>query len=177
LNFNNGKLDGSYVIELEKRADERGYFARSWCQREFEAHGLMKQIAQINTGFSPRAGTLRGLHFQKPPFDEVKVVSCTRGAVFDVIVDLRPASSTFRQWMGMELRAGDGRLLYAPEGCAHGYLTVSDDSEVAYLTSKFYAPEAASGVRYDDPAFGIAWPRAVDVISKADRQWPDFGER
>jgi dTDP-4-dehydrorhamnose 3,5-epimerase len=176
LKFNAGKLQGSYVIALDKRVDERGYFVRRWCQQEFRANGLMDRIAQINCGFSPRAGTLRGLHFQKTPFAEIKVVSCTRGTVLDVVVDLRSNSSTYRQWMAVELCADDGQLVYVPEGCAHGYLTLSDDSVVEYLTSQFYAPESASGVRYDDPAFGIAWPRSVDVVSKADRSWPDYGD-
>jgi dTDP-4-dehydrorhamnose 3,5-epimerase len=172
--FTPGKVQGSYVVDIEKRSDERGYFARWWCAREFEEHGLSAAIAQVNLGFSPSAGTLRGLHFQDQPHDEVKVAGCLRGAVYDVIVDLRPQSSTYGRWMGVELHEGSGRLLYAPAGCAHGYLTLLPDSELFYMTSKPYAPAAARGVRYDDPAFKIAWPRPIEFISDADRGWPDW---
>lgn len=175
--FTPGKVQGSYVVDIEKRSDERGYFARWWCAREFEELGLSTGIAQINVGVSPRAGTLRGLHFQEDPHAEVKVAGCTRGAVYDVIVDLRAQSPTRGQWMGVELREGTGRLVYAPAGCAHGYLTLEPESELFYMTSEPYAPAAARGVRYDDPAFRIAWPRSIEVISAADRDWPDFGSR
>jgi dTDP-4-dehydrorhamnose 3,5-epimerase len=173
VKFSEARLPGVYVVELEHKADARGWFARSWCAREFAAHGLSAQVAQVNTQFSPRSGTLRGLHYQEPPHSEVKLVRCTRGAIFDVVVDLRPDSPGYRRWLGRELTAEEGAMLYAPEGCAHGYLTLADDTEVTYFTSAFYAPECARGVRFDDPAFGIEWPAPVRVVSDQDRQWPD----
>jgi dTDP-4-dehydrorhamnose 3,5-epimerase len=174
--FQDTELAGAYVIELEKREDERGHFARLWCEKELGDRGLVNRIAQINSGFSPRAGTLRGLHYQLPPHAEVKVVRCTRGAVYDVIVDLRRESPTYRRWMGLELNADSWRLLYVPEGCAHGYLTLTENTELTYLASRSYAPDAARGVRYDDRAFGIRWPKEVklNLVSKADASWPDF---
>jgi dTDP-4-dehydrorhamnose 3,5-epimerase len=177
MKFSEGKIPGAYVVELERRNDARGWFARSWCAREFADHGLSSAIAQVNAQFSPRAGTLRGLHYQEAPHAEVKIVRCTRGAIFDVIVDLRPGSPACGQWMGRELTAEEGAMLYAPEGCAHGYLTLADDTEVTYFTSAFYAPECARGVRFDDPAFGIEWPAPVRVVSDQDRQWPDHRAR
>jgi dTDP-4-dehydrorhamnose 3,5-epimerase len=167
-------LEGSYVIDPERRRDERGYFARVWCEKELPSLGLGARIAQVNIAVSPRAGTLRGLHFQRHPHGETKIVRCTRGAVFDVIVDLRPNSSTFRQWTGLELSSENGRMIYAPEGTAHGFLTLSDDSEVLYFTSRAYAPEAATGIRYNDPAFDIKWPRSIEIVSEADEKWPDL---
>lgn len=177
MKFSPGSVAGAWLIEIEPRADERGYFARAWCEREFEAHGLCTRIAQANTAFSRRRGTLRGLHYQEAPHAEVKVVRCTRGAVYDVVVDLRPGSPTHCRWMAAELTAQNGRMLYAPEGCAHGYLTLTDDTELLYLTSDVYAPAAAKGVRYDDAAFGIAWPGGVEVISGQDTSWPDYTYR
>lgn len=174
MQFTPGTVDGAFVIEPELRRDERGFFARQWCAAELSARGLDARIAQINTAVSPLRGTLRGLHYQLAPHAEVKIARCCRGAVFDVAVDLRPASRTFRRWMGVELSATNARQLYVPEGCAHGYLTLSDDVELMYLTSRPYAPDAARGVRYDDPAFGIDWPAAVALVSPADRSWPLF---
>ncbi len=174
MNFTKGDIEGACVIDLQKREDERGFFARFWCDKEFEAHGLVNRIRQINTGYSHRAGTLRGMHYQKAPHQEVKVVRCLRGAVFDVLVDLRTDSPTHKKWMGVELTAENARMLYVPEGCAHGYLTLRDSTELLYLTSAPYAAESAAGVRYDDPAFAIAWPRIAGVISDVDRQWPDY---
>ncbi|MCX8004029.1 MAG: dTDP-4-dehydrorhamnose 3,5-epimerase [Burkholderiaceae bacterium] len=165
---------GVFLLQMEPRHDERGHFARLLCEQELERQGLQGRFVQVNSGFSPRAGTLRGLHFQQPPHAEVKIARCTRGAVFDVAVDLRPDSPTFCRWVGVELRPEVPTLLYVPEGCAHGYLTLADDTELVYFTSRPYAPEAARGVRYDDPAFGIRWPVPVRVISQADRSWPDF---
>ena len=170
--FRETPLPGAYVIEPQPIADDRGFFARRWCQRELSAVGLETGIVQSNVGFSHRSGTLRGLHFQRPPHAEVKIVGCTRGALFDVIVDLRPGSPTHRRWFGIELHEGNGCMLYVPRGCAQGYLTLVDDTEMYYHTTEFYHPESASGVRYDDPAFGIAWPREVAVISRQDREWP-----
>jgi dTDP-4-dehydrorhamnose 3,5-epimerase len=145
-----------------------------WCAQELREAGLDADLSQVNTGFSPRAGTLRGVHLQREPHSEVKIVRCVRGAVFDVMVDLRPGSPTFKRWFGTELR-GDGlQMLYIPKGCAHGYLTLEDDSELIYFASQPFASASAMGVRFDDPAFAIRWPREVAVISQADRSWPDF---
>ncbi|HEX9485687.1 MAG TPA: dTDP-4-dehydrorhamnose 3,5-epimerase [Gemmatimonadales bacterium] len=168
-------LPGAFVVEPERREDHRGFFARVWCQHEVEEHGLTSRVAQVNVGFTLQRGGLRGLHFQLPPKQEVKVVRCTMGALYDVIVDLRLDSPTHRQWIGVELTAQSRRMLYVPAGCAHGYQTLTDNTEMYYQTSEGYAPELARGVRYDDPAFGIAWPLPVTSISDADRSWPDFG--
>jgi dTDP-4-dehydrorhamnose 3,5-epimerase len=177
MKFTPCRVAGVYVIDLERREDERGFFARTWCARELAAQGLNPGVAQVNVQVSPRAGTLRGLHFQLEPFAEVKIVRCNRGRIFDVAVDLRPSSPTYLGWYGIELRAEEGRMLYVPEGCAHGYLTLEPDTEVMYFTSEFYAPEAARGVRYDDPAFGIEWPAQPVLVSAADRSWPLIGEK
>jgi len=174
--FSQTELAGAYVIDLERRGDERGFFARSWCHREFAAHGLNLGIAQINVAFSQRRGTLRGLHFQLAPHQEAKVVRCTMGALLDVILDLRPESRTYKRSVGVELTADNRRMVYVPEGCAHGYQTLVDSTEMYYQTSAFYAPEVARGIRYDDPAFRIAWPLPVTSISEADRSWPEYRE-
>jgi dTDP-4-dehydrorhamnose 3,5-epimerase len=166
------EVEGAYVVELEPIEDERGLFARAWCAREFSENGLETAFVQENVGFSGRAGTLRGLHFQRAPHDEVKLVRCTAGAVWDVAVDLRDDSPTYRRSTGVELSAAARNMLYVPRGCAHGYLTLTDDAETRYLTSQYYAPDAASGVRYDDPALDIPWPADVVVASEADRSWP-----
>ncbi|MFP4229388.1 MAG: dTDP-4-dehydrorhamnose 3,5-epimerase, partial [Salinivenus sp.] len=152
----------------------RGHFARAFCQKEFAAHGLTQSVAQANVSFNHERGTLRGMHYQAAPYQEVKIVRCTRGAIFDVAVDVRPDSSTYGNWMGVTLTPENGRAFYVPEGCAHGYLCLEDDSEVLYLTSAFYAPEAERGLRYDDPAIGIEWPIEVAVMSEKDRRWPAF---
>ena len=172
--FAETEIEGAYLIEPERRFDERGFFARMFCEKELADRGLTVSISQANTGFSPRSGTLRGLHFQLAPHAEVKIARCLRGSVFDVAVDLRPGSTTYRRWTGHLLSADNGKLLYVPEGCAHGYLTLAPDTELMYFTSAPYAPSAARGVRYDDPAFAIAWPAKVEVISKADLSWPAF---
>lgn len=174
MRFSRLGVDGVFLLEMEPRRDDRGYFARMLCEDELARHGLQGRFVQVNTGYNPRAGTLRGLHYQEPPHGEVKIVRCVRGAVYDVAVDLRPESATFMRWVGAELRAESEALLYIPEGCAHGYLTLADDSELVYFASRAYAPAAARGVRYDDPAFDIHWPAAVRVISQADRNWTDF---
>ena len=165
-------LDGVVVVDLEPLEDDRGFFARAWCLREFSERGLRAEFVQENVGFSAAAGTLRGLHFQRPPFEEAKLVRCTAGAVWDVAADLRPASSTYLRWAGVELSAERRNLMYVPEGCAHGYLTLTPAAEVRYLTSQFYAPDAAGGVRFDDETLGIEWPREVVVASEQDRSWP-----
>ena len=169
------KLRGAYIIDLERVKDERGYFARRWCAKEFASHGVNPALVQVNIGHSTQKGTLRGMHFQVAPHAEVKVVYCSRGALYDVIVDLRDGSTTKGQWVGVELTADNGRMLYVPEGFAHGYQTLQDETELAYQTSQFYAKESARGVRYNDPAFGITWPLPVSVISTGDQNWPDVG--
>jgi dTDP-4-dehydrorhamnose 3,5-epimerase len=171
VRFRETELAGVFVIVLEPFEDERGFFARSWSPEEFEARGLNPTIAQVNVGFNARRGTLRGLHYQRPPFEEAKLVRCTRGAIHDVAVDLRPGSTTFRRSVASELSMDNHRMMYIPEGCAHGYLTLTDDAEITYQTSQAYAPEAATGARYDDPALGIEWPIAIEVISEQDRSW------
>lgn len=168
------KLSGAFVIHLEKRCDARGFFARSWCAREFAERGLKAEVAQVNVAYSRRRGTLRGLHFQLSPRAEAKVIRCTRGAIYDVIVDLRPSSPTYCQWLAVELTADNHQMLYAPPGVAHGYQTLCDDTEITYLTSEFYAPDFARGVRYDDPLFRITWPVPVTAISDADQSWPPY---
>lgn len=165
-------IDGARVVELERRVDDRGYFARMWCETELADHVEAPRISAINVGFSPAVGTLRGMHFQTAPHDEVKYVRCTRGAAFDVMVDLRPESPTHLRWFGAELTAGGDTMLLVPAGCAHGYLTLAPDTELMYLTDKPYAASAAGGIRYDDPAIGIEWPAPIVVVSDADRNWP-----
>jgi dTDP-4-dehydrorhamnose 3,5-epimerase len=167
-------LGGAFVIEPEPEVDDRGLFARTWCRQELERRGLETRIAQCSTSFTRRRGTLRGLHYQSPPLAETKIVRCTRGAIYDVIVDLRPDSPTFTQHFGLALTADDRRALYVPPLVAHGFQTLEDDTEVFYQISEFYSPAHACGVRWDDPAFGIAWPPADRIISERDRTYPDF---
>lgn len=169
------ELDGAFIVDLELREDERGFFARTWARDEFEAHGLNPAIEQCNLSFNHLRGTLRGLHFQRAPYAEVKLIRCTRGAIFDVIVDLRPESATYTRWLGVELSAENRRALYVPEGFAHGYQTLVDATETHYQVSEPYAPQAEGGVRWDDPAFQIEWPAAeTRTISDKDRAWPDY---
>jgi dTDP-4-dehydrorhamnose 3,5-epimerase len=165
---------GAYRILMERIEDSRGYFARTWSAREAADLGLQAEFVQANVSFNPRRGTLRGLHYQEPPHEEVKLVRCTRGRLYDVVLDLRPDSPTYLAHAGVELGAGGDALVYVPRGCAHGLLTLEDSTEVSYLISAYYAPEAARGVRWNDPAFGIAWPGEVRVISERDRGYPDF---
>lgn len=174
MRFQETKIPGVLLIDIERREDHRGFFARSWCQREFQERGLAADVMQINVGYTVKRGGLRGLHFQAAPNAEAKTARCTKGAIFDVAVDLRPESSTFKQWFGAELSAENHRMLHMPEGCAHGYQTLADETEMEYLTTAFFAPQDASGVRFDDPEFGIVWPLPVTSISDADRSWPDF---
>ena len=172
--FTETKLKGAYIVDIEKLEDERGFFARSWCRKEFEVHGLNTQLVQCNISFNAKEGTLRGMHYQAQPFEEAKLIRCTRGAIHDVIADIRPDSTTFGQYVGLLLTADNKRMLYAPEGFAHGFLTLEDDTEVFYQMSEFYAPECAKGFRWNDPAFRIEWPASVQVISERDRCYPDF---
>ncbi len=170
--FTETPLAGAFMIDIEPRADDRGMFARVFCRNEFESHGLESRIAQCNVAFNHRKATLRGMHYQLAPHQEVKLVRCTRGAIYDVIVDLRRDSSTYSRWFGVELAADSHRQLYIPRGFAHGYITLLDDSEVFYEVSEFYRPESESGLRYDDPALAIRWPFAPAVISAKDRNHP-----
>ena len=172
--FHETKLSGAFEILLEPKYDERGFFARCWCHKEFEDNGLNPKLVQCNISVTSRKGTLRGLHFQAAPFAETKLVRCTRGAIYDVVLDLRPHSPTFRDWMAVVLTAEKRNMVYVPEGCGHGFLTLEDDIEVFYQMSEFYHAEASRGVRWDDPAFRIAWPEKVEVISERDRTYPDF---
>jgi dTDP-4-dehydrorhamnose 3,5-epimerase len=175
LIFHQLKLAGAYRIDLEPREDERGFFARAWCQKEFAEHGLETRIVQSNLSYNRYKGTLRGMHYQAPPHEEVKLVRCIRGSIFDVIIDLRPDSPTYLQWVGVELTAANRQMLYVPRGFAHGFQTLEDDTEVFYHVSEFYHPQAERGVRWNDPRFGIAWP-AVEkrIISTKDQSWPDY---
>lgn len=167
-------ITGAFIVDPERREDARGFFARVWSAEEFAAHGLNASIFQCNISYNSRRGTIRGLHLQLPPFQEAKHVRCTRGAVYDVIADLRPDSSTYLRWIGVELTEENRRALYIPEGCAHGYQTLSDSSEVTYSVSTAHNPAAEAGVRYDDPLFRIAWPLEATTVSDKDRRWPDF---
>jgi dTDP-4-dehydrorhamnose 3,5-epimerase len=175
MRFRELELPGAYLVELDRIEDERGFFARTFCREEFAEHGLETELVQANTAFNRKAGTLRGLHFQAEPHEETKLVRCTRGAVYDVIVDLRPGSATYTRWVGVELTAENDTQLYVPRGFAHGYQTLVDDTETSYLMGAAYEASAARGVRWDDPAFGIDWPETAEqTISERDRTWPDF---
>ena len=167
-------LKGAMLVDLEKHEDERGFFARTWCCREFEAQGLNPGLAQCNISFNPHKGTLRGMHFQVKPHEEAKLVRCARGSLFDAIIDLRPESPTYKKHLGVVLTADNRRMLYVPEGFAHGFLTLEDATEVFYQISECYEPESQRGVRWNDPAFGIDWPTEPKLISGRDRGYPDF---
>ena len=176
MRFVETALSGVFVVEPEKLVDGRGFFARAWCRAEFESRGLNSDVAQINIARSRRRGTLRGLHYQRAPHEEAKLVRCTRGEIYDVVVDLRSGSGSYLRWVAVELTQDSHRLVYVPEGCAHGYLTLTDEAEITYGTSHAYVPGAASGRRYDDPALGISWPIDVQVISAQDESWPLLSE-
>jgi dTDP-4-dehydrorhamnose 3,5-epimerase len=167
-------LSGAFRIELDRLQDDRGFFARSWSEREAAAHGLNPRVAQCNVSFNRRRGTLRGMHFQAPPHEEAKLVRCTRGALLDVIVDLRPGSDTFRQWAAFELTEENGTAIYVPEGFAHGFQTLVDETEVLYQMSAFYVEALQRGVRWDDPAFGIRWALPDPIVSARDAAFADF---
>jgi dTDP-4-dehydrorhamnose 3,5-epimerase len=172
--FTEAGLSGAFFLDIERHTDERGFFARTWCRREFAAHGLKSEFVQGNISQNRTKGTLRGMHYQAHPHEEAKLVRCTRGAVYDVIIDLRPDSATFLGHVGTVLSDKNHRALYVPEGFAHGFLTLTDDAEVAYEMAQFYEGAAGRGVRWNDPAFGISWPEPVVVISERDRTYPDF---
>ncbi len=172
MNFTETPLPGAYVIDLEPRRDDRGFFARAWCRSEFAEQGIDTAFVQANLAGSARKGTLRGMHYQKPPHGEAKLVRCIKGRLFDVMVDLRPDSSTYLKWFGVELSAANQRMAYVPASFAHGYLTLEDDTEAFYQVSAFYAPGAEGGFRWNDPAVGIQWPITQGlVISEKDRSW------
>ena len=172
--FTETPLEGAYLIDVEPHVDERGFFGRSFCRQEFAGRGFKTDIAQCNVSFNRKKGTLRGMHFQRPPMAEAKLVRCTRGAVYDVILDLRPGFPTYRRWEAAELSAENGRMLYIPEGFAHGFQTLVDGAEVFYQMFQTYSPEHSAGVRFDDPAFGIKWPIGNPIISEKDRSYPLF---
>lgn len=167
-------LPDAFIIEPERLEDERGFFARTWCAREFEAHGLSPRLVQCSVSFSKRRGTLRGMHYQVAPLRETKLIRCTRGAIHDVIIDLRPTSPAYKRHVAVSLTGESRRMLYVPEGVAHGFQTLVDDTEVIYQTSEFYSSDHARGVRWNDPAFAIAWPPDDRVINDRDRSYPDF---
>jgi dTDP-4-dehydrorhamnose 3,5-epimerase len=172
--FTETPLEGVFVVDVEPHEDERGSFARTFCSAEFERHGLRLPVSQCNVSYNTLRGTLRGMHYQAEPHGEAKLVRCTSGAIFDVVVDLRARSKTYCRWFGVDLTAGNRRMLYVPDGLAHGFQTLADESEVFYVMSAPYVPEAFRGVRFDDPAFGISWPEPVRVVSARDREYEDF---
>ena len=172
MKFSETDIVGAKIIDPAPHLDDRGRFMRAWCTREFAEHGINFVPVQANMGFSARKGTVRGMHFQTEPAPEAKLVRCTRGAMFDVVLDLRTASPSYCKWYGTELTAENGRMLYLPEGCAHGYQTLEDATEMYYMASEFHTPVAARGVRFDDPVFGIRWPLPATAVSEQDRNWP-----
>lgn len=177
MRFESTPLPGVHVVQVEPIADHRGFFARAWSVDEFRAQAINTEFVDANLAHNPQAGTLRGMHFQRAPHEETKLVRCTRGRLYDVAVDLRPGSRTRGQWFGIELSADEANMLVIPEGCAHGYLTLEQNTDLLYHTTHRYAPSSATGVRYDDPSFGIDWPRGVVVVSEQDRGWPLWSER
>ena len=168
---------GAFVIEPERLADDRGFFVRTWCANEAEAHGVNPHVVQCSVSANKRRGTLRGMHYQAAPYEEAKLVRCLRGAMYDVIIDLRPTSATFRRHFAVTLTATEGRAVYVPEGFAHGFQTLEDDTDVLYQMSTFYVPSHSRGVRWNDPAFGISWPPAERIMTERDRSYPDFTGR
>ena len=170
--FQETKLSGVFEIRLEPVRDSRGFFARSWCQKEFENRGLDPKVVQCNVSFNKKKGTLRGMHYQAAPNAEAKLVRCSSGSVYDVVIDLRPQSPTFKQWIPVVLRSSDRNMIYVPKGCAHGFLTLEDDTEIFYQMSEFYSAESSRGVRWNDPAFAIKWPLPPAVISERDAGYP-----
>ena len=172
--FTETKLKGAFVIEIKKLEDNRGFFGRSWCAKEMSEHGLKSDIKQVNTSLSLEKGTIRGMHYQNAPHQETKLVRCTRGSIYDVIIDLRPQSPTYKQWIGVELTADNHKMLFVPEDFAHGFITLEDNCEVSYLVTQFYTPGAEAGIRWDDPTFGIDWPIQPKVVSEKDQSHPNY---
>jgi dTDP-4-dehydrorhamnose 3,5-epimerase len=175
LIFTPTPIEGVFVIDVERKEDERGFFARTWCREEFAARGLNPELAQCSISYNRKKGTLRGLHFQREPHAEAKLVRCSRGAIFDVAVDLRPESPSFKSWFAVELSDANYRMLYVPEECAHGFQSLVDEVEVIYQISAVFAPSVSQGLRFDDPGFGIEWPLLISTISERDRSWPLLG--
>ena len=175
MQFRETPLAGAWVIDPTPRIDDRGRFMRAWCSREFAEHGVCFSPVQANMGFSTHRGTIRGMHYQDAPALEAKLVRCTKGAIFDVLIDLRPESASFRRWFGVELSAENGRMLYVPDRCAHGYQTLEECTEIYYMASECFSPGSVRGVRFDDPAFDIRWPLAATAVSEQDRNWPLVG--
>ena len=174
MKFTETKLKGAFIVEIEKLADNRGFFARSWCQKEFEDIGLTPRVVQANVSYNRKKGTLRGMHYQIAPYQETKLIRCTLGAIYDVIIDLRLGSPTYKRWTGVELTADNYTMFYVPEDFAHGFQTLTDETEITYQVSQFYTPGSEKGIRFDDPSFDIQWPLEVTMISDKDRTWPDF---
>jgi dTDP-4-dehydrorhamnose 3,5-epimerase len=174
MKFSRTQIAGAFVVDIERHEDERGFFARTFCRDEFATQGLRSSFVQCNAAFNARKGTLRGMHFQEQPYEEAKLVCCTRGAIYDVILDLRPQSSTFQTWSTFELTAANRRMLYIPEGLAHGFQSLEDNTDVFYLMSETHQPGLERGVRWNDPAFAIRWPLANPIISNRDAAYPDF---
>jgi dTDP-4-dehydrorhamnose 3,5-epimerase len=174
--FTETKLKGAFILEVKKIEDERGFFGRSWCKKELEDHGLKANVVQANVSYNKVKGTLRGMHFQKPPYQETKLVRCTRGAIYDVIIDLRPDSPTYKQYIGVELTEDNYRMLFVPEDFAHGFITLQDTTEVTYQVTQNYTPGAEGGIRWNDPAFNIEWPMEPVVVSGKDQVHPDFAD-
>ena len=174
MRFGKTELSGVFLVEVDFLVDERGFFARTWCQKDFQAQGLEASLVQCSISYNARRGTLRGLHFQASPFEETKLVRCTQGAIYDVVLDLRAGSPSYLRWIAATLTAENRNMIYVPKGCAHGFLTLQDNTEVFYQMSQVYDAASARGVRWDDPAFGIAWPDKVEVISERDRTYPDY---
>ncbi len=172
--FTKTSLKDAFIVELEKKEDHRGFFARSWDIKEFDSHGLNSNLVQCNISFSKKRGTLRGMHYQKNPFEESKLIRCTKGKIFDVIIDLRPSSETFKKWLGVELTEENYKMLFVPEGFAHGYQSLVDNSEIVYQVSEFYTPNSESGIHWNDPSFKIGWPIEEKVITEKDDSWKPF---
>ena len=172
--FTETKLKGAFIVEVKKIEDDRGFFGRAWCKQEFEDHGLNGNIVQLNTSLTKKKGTIRGMHYQVDPYQEAKFIRCTRGRIWDVMIDLRPDSPTFMQWVGTELSADNYKMAYVPENFAHGFVTLEDNSEVYYPVTAFYTPGSERGIRWNDPAFNIAWPINIEIVSDKDSSHPDF---
>lgn len=174
MRFIETQIKGAFLIELEPNEDERGFFARTFCIEEFKAHGLDFKVVQCSISFNKKKGTLRGMHYQAKPYEEAKIVRCYKGAIYDIILDLRPESESFKKWISAELNENNRRALYIPKGVAHGFQTLADDTEVFYMMDEFYHPEYARGIRWDDPEFKIEWPLPVMCVSERDKNYPNF---
>lgn len=174
--FTETKLQGAFIIDVKRVEDERGFFGRTWCKKEFEDHGLNSNAVQANVSYNKLKGTLRGMHYQVAPFTESKTVRCTEGSIYDVIIDIRPDSKTYKQWIGVELTATSFRMLYVPDGFAHGFITLEDNSSVHYMVTEYYTPGAETGIKFDDPTFNISWPISPLVVSDKDRAHPMFND-